>query len=51
MVAEAGRMEEAVLTHTFNLDHVRQERIGWGLFRDRRPEHYGPIGTLSGRVA
>lgn len=51
IVAEAGRTDEAVLTHTFDLDHVRQERIGWGLFRDRRPEHYGPIGTLSGRVA
>ncbi len=47
-VVEAGRENEAVLTHTFDLGHVRHERIGWGLFRDRRPELYGAIGTLSG---
>ncbi|MEM7426443.1 MAG: N-carbamoylputrescine amidase [Pseudomonadota bacterium] len=51
MVAEAGREEEAVLTHTFELDRVRQERIGWGVFRDRRPDLYGAIGTLSGARA
>ena len=51
LVAEAGREDEAVLTHTFDLDQVHQERIGWGLFRDRRPDLYGPIATLSGAPA
>ena len=50
-VAEAGRDEETVLTHTFDLDKVRQERVGWGIFRDRRPELYSAIGTLSGAPA
>jgi N-carbamoylputrescine amidase len=47
-VAEAGRAGEAVLTATFDLDAGRQLRHGWGLFRDRRPDLYGPILTADG---
>lgn len=48
-VAEAGRNEEAVLVHTFDLDAIRNLRAQWGFFRDRRPEHYGALVTLAGR--
>ena len=50
-VAEADRTSTAVLTHTFDLDAVRAMRHAWGVFRDRRPELYGPILTYDGRVA
>jgi N-carbamoylputrescine amidase len=49
-VAEADRVSEAVLTATFDLDLLRIQRTSWGVFRDRRPELYGPIFTLDGRV-
>ena len=47
-VAEADRTSEAVLTHTFDLDAIRNQRAQWGFFRDRRPEHYGALVTLAG---
>jgi hypothetical protein len=47
-VVEADRVSEAVLTATFDLDDVRAQRHAWGVFRDRRPELYGPIMTLDG---
>ncbi|MGS0742495.1 N-carbamoylputrescine amidase [Glaciimonas sp. GG7] len=47
-VAEAGREEEAVLVHTFDLEQCRREREGWALFRDRRPGMYGVLGTSDG---
>lgn len=45
---EAPREGEAVLTATFDLDEIRNYRTAWGVFRDRRPELYGPIMTLDG---
>ena len=48
MVVEAGRDGDAVLTATFDLDALAVQRSGWGLFRDRRPDLYGPILTLDG---
>ena len=47
-VAEAGRDADDVLTATFDLDALRTMRNSWGLFRDRRPDLYGPILTLDG---
>ena len=47
-VAEADREEETVLTATFDLEAVRAMRLGWGVFRDRRPELYIPLITLDG---
>lgn len=49
-VAEANRQNEAVLTATFDLDAIERQRRSWGVFRDRRPELYGPIATLDGRA-
>lgn len=47
-VEEAGESEEEILLHEFDLAAIRNERVGWGIFRDRRPELYGPIMSLSG---
>ncbi len=47
-VAEAGETEQAVITATFDLDAIREQRAAWGLFRDRRPDLYGPLLTLDG---
>ena len=41
--AEAPREREAVILATFDLDAVEENRLGWGLFRDRRPHCYGEI--------
>ena len=47
-VAEAARDGEAVLVHGFDLDELRSMRAAWGVFRDRRPDLYGPLTTLDG---
>lgn len=43
LAVSAGREEEGVLTATFDLDQLREDRLSWGLFRDRRPELYRMI--------
>jgi N-carbamoylputrescine amidase len=48
LIAEAGDEGEAVLIASFDLQALRRRRAGWFLFRDRRPETYAPVGTLSG---
>jgi len=48
-IAEAGRGEETVLISTFDLDAIAHIRASWGVFRDRRPELYGPLLTLDGK--
>ena len=50
-VTEAGEAGDAVLTHTFDLEAVRALRDNWFVFRDRRPELYGAIGSLDGQPA
>lgn len=50
ILEQAGRTGEAVLTATFDLEALRKYRNAWGVFRDRRPELYGPILTLDGRT-
>jgi N-carbamoylputrescine amidase len=48
-VEEADRKSQAVLTHEFDLDEIRRYRRDWGVFRDRRPDLYGPLLTLDGQ--
>ena len=50
LLAEADRESEAVLTHTFDLDEIRNFRRTWGLFRDRRPDLYGTLLTMDGHT-
>jgi len=40
ILEDAGRTEEGVILHTFDLKQVEELRQSWGLFRDRRPEMY-----------
>lgn len=49
-VVEANREEETVLTATFDLDKIAEERSFWGIFRDRRPSLYGTISTKDGSL-
>ena len=49
LVQQADRSSEAVLTASFDLDALRDYRNAWGVFRDRRPELYGPLLTLDGQ--
>ena len=49
-VAEAGVYDQTVITATFDLDQIRAQRAAWGLFRDRRPDLYGPLLSLDGRA-
>lgn len=51
LVASAGKTEETVLTARFDLAAIAAKRRAWGVFRDRRPELYGPLGTLDGATA
>ncbi len=43
LAAEAIGDEEEVLTAGFDLDEVAENRLSWGVFRDRRPECYSLI--------
>lgn len=49
-IAEATRTEEAVLVASFDLDAISEQRIEWGIFRDRRPDLYGAMLTLDGET-
>lgn len=40
LLACAGRQEETVITAEFSLGKMEEERLSWGLFRDRRTECY-----------
>lgn len=46
----ADRSTEQVLVDTFDLDEVRLRRLGWGVFRDRRPDEYHVLLTSDGEV-
>jgi N-carbamoylputrescine amidase len=41
--AEAPRDKEAVILATFDTEALRQRRLSWGLYRDRRPDLYGGL--------
>jgi N-carbamoylputrescine amidase len=45
--AEANRVDQAVITAAFDLQEIRQARIAWGVYRDRRPELYRPLMSLA----
>ncbi len=41
--AEATRDLEEILTADFDLDELAENRLSWGIYRDRRPETYGKL--------
>ena len=50
MLAQAERDTESILTASVDLEELRAKRDAWGVFRDRRPDLYGPITTLDGSL-
>ncbi|MGE0114303.1 MAG: N-carbamoylputrescine amidase [Steroidobacteraceae bacterium] len=49
VIEQADRATEAIITASFDLAAIREYRRAWGVFRDRRPELYGPLLTLDGQ--
>ncbi|WP_185267207.1 N-carbamoylputrescine amidase [Halopseudomonas xiamenensis] len=49
-VQEANATDETVLVQQFDLDQLEHIRAAWGVFRDRRPNLYGPLKTLDGSL-
>ncbi len=39
-IIASAKQEETILYGEFDLDVLKEERLSWGLFRDRRPESY-----------
>jgi len=49
-IAVADRSSETVLLQEFDLDELEQQRMEWGIFRDRRPELYSVISSSDGEL-
>jgi N-carbamoylputrescine amidase len=47
-IAEAAEEGDAVLTATFDLEALDEQRNNWFVFRDRRPELYGALASFDG---
>lgn len=43
VIVSADRNGEGVIIAEFDLEQIREMRMSWGLFRDRRPEQYNEI--------
>lgn len=43
IIESAGRDKEEILYSEIDLDKNREDRLAWGLFRDRRPKMYNKI--------
>ena len=48
LLAEADRDSTGVLVHSLDLDAMREERLSWGIYRDRRPDMYGALLSQDG---
>ncbi|XP_031503615.1 N-carbamoylputrescine amidase [Nymphaea colorata] len=48
LVATANDKDEDVVVAEFNLDEIKSQRHGWGIFRDRRPDLYKVLLSLDG---
>ncbi|AZC24021.1 N-carbamoylputrescine amidase [Pseudomonas sessilinigenes] len=49
LLAESDRDTTGMLLHELDLAAMAEERRTWGIFRDRRPEMYGPLLSLDGQ--
>ncbi len=49
LLAEADRDTPGVLVRELDLAAMAEERLTWGIYRDRRPEMYGALLSLDGR--
>lgn len=43
IIKQATRDQEEILINCYDLDAIREKRLSWGIFRDRRAEYYGMI--------
>lgn len=50
LVAKADGESETVLVYEFDLAEIELQRQAWGLFRDRRPDHYQSLLSLDGKT-
>jgi N-carbamoylputrescine amidase len=48
MLTEADRDSSGIWLHDLDLAGMREDRLSWGIYRDRRPEMYTPLLTLDG---
>mgnify|MGYP002524521751 FL=1 len=46
-VTEMNREEEGIRVAEFDLNKIAEERVSWGVFRDRRTDLYSPILKMS----
>jgi N-carbamoylputrescine amidase len=51
LLVEADRDSRNVLVQQLDLVSIREERLSWGIYRDRRPDMYGALLSLDGRHA
>ena len=51
VIAKADRSCECVLLGDVDLAKARKDRVGWGMFRDRRPDLYSPLLTKDGSTS
>ncbi|MNO76735.1 N-carbamoyl-D-amino acid hydrolase [compost metagenome] len=49
LLVEADRSTPGVLVQQLDLAAMREERLTWGIYRDRRPEMYAALLGLDGR--
>jgi N-carbamoylputrescine amidase len=49
-LAEMDRVEEGVRLQSFDLETIGELRRSWGVFRDRRPELYGSLLSIDGKL-
>lgn len=49
-MAEANRTDEAVLVEEFDLEQLENQRLEWGIFRDRRPDLYNILSSYDGEL-
>ena len=50
LVADADRATEGVHIASLDLDAARDDRDGWGVWRDRRPDLYASILKMDDSV-
>ena len=46
LIEMASRDDETILLHEYDLEELNNNRLTWGLFRDRREETYGLIAGI-----
>jgi N-carbamoylputrescine amidase len=49
-LTEMDRVEEGVRLQSFDLAEIGELRRSWGVFRDRRPELYGSLLSIDGKL-